>query len=75
MSSAKARCSSSLTMALPPNFTTMIWSWKRFSHGSDSIRVAAFSVASAWLGRAGLGVDLVLRVHAAQLAYALFSCT
>jgi hypothetical protein len=47
MSSAKARCSSGLTMALPPNFTTMVSPWKRFSHGSESIRVCALAAASA----------------------------
>ena len=46
ISSAKACLSSSLTMALPPNFTTMVLPWNRCSHGSDSMRADAFADAS-----------------------------
>jgi hypothetical protein len=44
---------------------TMIWSRKRCSHGSDSMRTAAFSAASS-----GVVLDLV-----GHELYALFSCT
>jgi hypothetical protein len=64
MSCANASCSSSETIALPPYLTTMIWSRKRCSHGSDSMRTAAFG------GLSGVGVLTV-----AHELYALFSCT
>ena len=50
MSAAKASCSSSLTIALPPYLMTMTWSLKRRSHGSDSMRVAALPLASRGVG-------------------------
>ncbi len=47
--------SSSLTMALPPYLTTTIWSRKRRSHGSDSMSVAAFALASLGIGVLDVG--------------------
>ena len=47
MSSAKARCSSGLTIALPPNFTTIVSPWNRLSHGRDSMSTCALACAVA----------------------------
>ena len=55
MSAAKASCSSSETIALPPYLTTTIWSRNLFSHGSDSMSVAALRAA---LGGIGVLVDV-----------------
>ena len=46
MSSANERCNCGLDIALPPYLTTTILPWKRSSHGSASMRTAAFSRAS-----------------------------
>ena len=48
MSCAKASCSSSETIALPPYLTTTIWSRNFFSHGNDSMSTCAFADACAW---------------------------
>ena len=42
---AKASRNGSSVIALPPYLITTIRSWNRISHGSASIRVAAFSAA------------------------------
>lgn len=47
MSCANASCSSSETIALPPYLTTTIWSRNLFSHGRDSMSVAAFTAATS----------------------------
>ena len=43
MSSANARCSSGLTIALPPNFTTIVSPWNRFSQGRESMSTCALA--------------------------------
>ena len=50
MSSAKARLSTSSVIALPPYFTTTIFWWYCFSHGSAPARTSA-RTAWVWAGR------------------------
>ena len=45
-SRAKPACSAVSTIALPPNFTTMVRPWKRRMYGSASARMRAWS--DAW---------------------------
>ena len=54
MSSANARCSSALTIALPPNFTTMVSPWNRFSQGRDSMSTCALACAGGRADRVPL---------------------
>ena len=63
-SSAKARRSSSLTMALPPYLITMVLPAKRWIQGNASINVAALSRASDW--------DVVSRVWVFMVFVLLF---
>ena len=58
MSSAKARCSSGLTIALPPNFTTIVSPWNRFSHGRDSMSTCALACAVAPSSAASCAVSV-----------------
>src|SRR6218665_2931167 len=59
MSSANARCRSALTIALPPNFTTIVSPENRFNHGRESISTCALAAADSegWgAGVVGWGV-------------------
>src|SRR6218665_791463 len=71
MSSANARCRSALTIALPPNFTTIVSPENRFNHGRESISTCALAAADSewwvsvmvvWAFRVGGGSGLGWRV-------------